>query len=206
MKFLIAFLFLKFFLRFFVANFFFAPFQFHCFSLLPINFLACTAERFFRIDRAQEHLHYVVDICNDDLYILDHQLDEKDDLDLFNSDESGTDDVEVRVTILDKPSAPEAPLEIQSVHAEGCKLKWKSPEDDGSMPLDGYHIEKMNESTGKWLSMYNTRDLEDDVVGLMAPEHNYKFRVSFAKNISLSFRSEESFYYSGPFIKIVNCL
>jgi len=23
------------------------------------------------VDRAQEHLHYVVDICNDDLYILD---------------------------------------------------------------------------------------------------------------------------------------
>lgn len=32
---------------------------------------ACTAERFFRVDRAQEHLHYVVDVCNDDLYILD---------------------------------------------------------------------------------------------------------------------------------------
>ena len=32
---------------------------------------ACTAERFFRVDRAQEHLHYVVDICNEDLYILD---------------------------------------------------------------------------------------------------------------------------------------
>jgi len=32
---------------------------------------ACTAERFFRVDRAQEHLHYVVDICTDDLYLLD---------------------------------------------------------------------------------------------------------------------------------------
>ncbi|KAI1297394.1 Eye-specific diacylglycerol kinase [Halotydeus destructor] len=32
---------------------------------------SCTAERFFRIDRAQEHLHYVVDICNDDLFVLD---------------------------------------------------------------------------------------------------------------------------------------
>ncbi|XP_015793750.1 eye-specific diacylglycerol kinase isoform X1 [Tetranychus urticae] len=32
---------------------------------------SCTAERYFRIDRAQEHLHYVVDICNDELYILD---------------------------------------------------------------------------------------------------------------------------------------
>lgn len=33
--------------------------------------IACTAERFFRIDRAQEHLHYVADICNDELYVLD---------------------------------------------------------------------------------------------------------------------------------------
>lgn len=32
---------------------------------------SCTAERFFRIDRAQEQLHYVVDISQDDVYILD---------------------------------------------------------------------------------------------------------------------------------------
>lgn len=32
---------------------------------------SCTAERYFRVDRAQEHLHYVVDICNEDLYILE---------------------------------------------------------------------------------------------------------------------------------------
>jgi len=32
---------------------------------------SCTAERFFRIDRAQEHLHYVTDISAEDVYILD---------------------------------------------------------------------------------------------------------------------------------------
>ncbi|XP_077530796.1 retinal degeneration A isoform X2 [Haemaphysalis longicornis] len=32
---------------------------------------SCTAERFFRIDRAQEQLHYVVDIGQDGVYILD---------------------------------------------------------------------------------------------------------------------------------------
>lgn len=36
-----------------------------------ILFAACTAERMFRVDRAQEHLHYVVDIALDVLYILD---------------------------------------------------------------------------------------------------------------------------------------
>jgi hypothetical protein len=34
-------------------------------------FPACTAERFFRVDRAQEHLHYVMDIASDRLFILD---------------------------------------------------------------------------------------------------------------------------------------
>lgn len=35
--------------------------------------LACTAEHFFRIDRAQEHLHYICDIAIDELFILDHE-------------------------------------------------------------------------------------------------------------------------------------
>ncbi|XP_067129236.1 diacylglycerol kinase iota isoform X1 [Centruroides vittatus] len=37
---------------------------------------SCTAERFFRIDFAQEHLHYVVDICADEVFILDQGLTE----------------------------------------------------------------------------------------------------------------------------------
>ena len=48
-------------------------------------YIACTAERFFRIDRAQEHLHFVVDICTDDLYILDPENPDKDELDLFDT-------------------------------------------------------------------------------------------------------------------------
>lgn len=35
---------------------------------------ATTAERFFRIDRGQEHLHYVTDISSEDLYILDPDI------------------------------------------------------------------------------------------------------------------------------------
>ncbi|KPM02685.1 diacylglycerol kinase-like protein [Sarcoptes scabiei] len=49
--------------------------------------ISVTAERFFRIDRAQEDLYYVVDICHQDLFILDPQFDEKDDLDYYVTDE-----------------------------------------------------------------------------------------------------------------------
>lgn len=40
---------------------------------MKIVFTACTAERFFRVDRAQEHLHYVTDIANEIIYILDQE-------------------------------------------------------------------------------------------------------------------------------------
>lgn len=33
--------------------------------------VGCTAERFFRIDRAQESLHYLIDITHDQLFVLD---------------------------------------------------------------------------------------------------------------------------------------
>lgn len=36
--------------------------------------VACTAERFFRIDRSQETLHYLTDIATDTMYILDQEL------------------------------------------------------------------------------------------------------------------------------------
>uniref|UniRef100_A0A3B4EIT4 Diacylglycerol kinase n=1 Tax=Pygocentrus nattereri TaxID=42514 RepID=A0A3B4EIT4_PYGNA len=37
-------------------------------------FVATTADRFYRIDRAQEHLHYVTEISQDELFILDPEL------------------------------------------------------------------------------------------------------------------------------------
>lgn len=50
----------------------------------------------------------------------------------------------------DKPSPPQGPLKISDVTAEGCKLAWKPPEDDGGQPVDKYVVEKMDEVTGLW--------------------------------------------------------
>ncbi|CAI9735816.1 diacylglycerol kinase zeta-like isoform X6 [Octopus vulgaris] len=44
---------------------------------MPLNWCfldSTTAERFFRIDKAQEHLHYITDISSEDLFILDHNF------------------------------------------------------------------------------------------------------------------------------------
>lgn len=40
---------------------------------------ACTAERFFRVDRAQEHLHYITDIASEIVFILDPEGSTGDD-------------------------------------------------------------------------------------------------------------------------------
>uniref|UniRef100_A0A8D2QR50 Diacylglycerol kinase n=1 Tax=Zosterops lateralis melanops TaxID=1220523 RepID=A0A8D2QR50_ZOSLA len=44
----------------------------------PVSFCSCltatTADRFYRIDRAQEHLNYVTEISQDELYVLDPEL------------------------------------------------------------------------------------------------------------------------------------
>ncbi|XP_052122101.1 eye-specific diacylglycerol kinase isoform X3 [Frankliniella occidentalis] len=39
---------------------------------------SCTAERFFRVDRAQEHLHFLMDIAGDQLFILEEAPDVQD--------------------------------------------------------------------------------------------------------------------------------
>lgn len=40
---------------------------------------------------------------------------------------NGQDSVTVKVTVIDKPSAPEGPLEVSNVHADRVDLAWKPP-------------------------------------------------------------------------------
>lgn len=42
-------------------------------NFLPPYLTACTAERCFRVDKAQENLHYVTDIATDVIYVLDQE-------------------------------------------------------------------------------------------------------------------------------------
>lgn len=53
--------------------------------------------------------------------------------------------------LLGKPSRPQGPLFPEEIRADHVKLKWKKPDDDGGMPIDGYIIEKMDLDTGAWV-------------------------------------------------------
>ncbi|XP_050524780.1 eye-specific diacylglycerol kinase isoform X3 [Daktulosphaira vitifoliae] len=57
----------------------------------------CTAERFFRIDRAQESLHYLIDITHDQLFVLDdpHKSSgTEDDVTIVMKSKDSTNDLE----------------------------------------------------------------------------------------------------------------
>ncbi|XP_047491377.1 twitchin-like isoform X5 [Penaeus chinensis] len=92
--------------------------------------------------------------------------------------DSGSDEVEVEIVVLDRPSRPEGPLEISDVHKEGCKLKWKPPKDDGGLPIDGYVVEKMDVTTGRWMPCARVDgDTTDAEVTGLEPGKKYEFRV-----------------------------
>lgn len=90
--------------------------------------------------------------------------------------ESGVDTVDVEIQVLSKPSKPKGPLKVSDVTAEGCKLKWEPPEDDGGEPVKEYVVERMDVETGRWVPVTTTKTPEADVTGLNEGK-DYQFRV-----------------------------
>ena len=92
--------------------------------------------------------------------------------------EHGKDEATVEVIILDRPAPPEGPLKIEDVHAEGCTLKWRPPEDDGGAPIDHYVVEKQDPLSGVWVPVEETIGPETQLkVRGLQPGKKYKFRV-----------------------------
>lgn len=92
------------------------------------------------------------------------------------TNDSGTDEVEVELQVLGKPSKPKGPLQVSDVTAEGCKLKWEKPEDDGGDPVDHYVIERMDVDMGRWVPCGTSKTPEAEVAGLNEGK-DYQFRV-----------------------------
>lgn len=80
------------------------------------------------------------------------------------------------IYILGKPNKPGGPLEVTDVTKNGCKLKWKKPEDDGGTPIEYYEIEKLDPLTGQWIPCGKSSEPEANITGLQEGKQ-YKFRV-----------------------------
>jgi len=92
------------------------------------------------------------------------------------TNEHGTDEATVEVTVLSAPSKPKGPLKVTDVTKKGCKLEWEKPEDDGGLPVKEYLVEKMDTATGRWMPVGRTKDTDMDVPGLSEGKE-YLFRV-----------------------------
>lgn len=90
-----------------------------------------------------------------------------------------------RVTVLDRPSPPQKPLEISKITKEGCHLAWGHPLDDGGSPILHYVIEKMDLSRGTWSDAGMSMILSHEVARL-THRKEYLFRVKAVNTIGES--------------------
>ena len=59
--------------------------------------------------------------------------------------------IEIDVEVIDKPTAPEGPLNITEVTSHSALLSWKPPSDDGGSPITFYIVEKKDVLSGDWV-------------------------------------------------------
>lgn len=56
----------------------------------------------------------------------------------------------VKVTVMDKPSEPEGPIEYPATRKDAIELKWRPPRDDGGCEITGYTVEMQELGSMKW--------------------------------------------------------
>ena len=88
----------------------------------------------------------------------------------------GKDAAEVKVNVVGRPGPPEGPLEVSDVYANGCKLAWNPPKDDGGLPIECYVVEKYDVDTGIWseVGISQTCTIKCDT---LEEGKQYEFRV-----------------------------
>ena len=81
--------------------------------------------------------------------------------------------------VLDKPSAPEGPLEISNVTLDAASLSWKQPKSDGGSPLTKYIIEFRDTRRAHWSKAGEVKpEVTTFTVGKLLLNNEYMFRVS----------------------------
>ncbi|XP_068598129.1 immunoglobulin-like and fibronectin type III domain-containing protein 1 [Brachionichthys hirsutus] len=67
--------------------------------------------------------------------------------------ENGTAEAISKLIVLDKPTAPQGPVDIMQSGVTSVEFKWKSPKDSGGCPVTNYIIERQQVGRSKWSSL-----------------------------------------------------
>lgn len=92
----------------------------------------------------------------------------------------------ITILVTGAPNKPKGPLQVSDVNAEGCKLKWEPPEDDGGAPVDYYSVERMDVDSGHWIPVATTKTPQTDVICLVL--YSLTLVVEFYWNIFCYYR------------------
>ncbi|CAF4579023.1 unnamed protein product [Rotaria sp. Silwood1] len=96
--------------------------------------------------------------------------------------DSGEDECDINVIVLDRPGKPEGPLEVTETTKDTVSLQWNPPKDDGGGDIKGYIIEKCPENSDKWEKVPGVFTQPKGTVKDLETNKKYKFRVK-AENI-----------------------
>ena len=112
--------------------------------------------------------------------------------------DSGVDECDIDVIVLDKPEKPEGPLEVTETTTDSVSLQWKPPKDDGGGDITGknpkstfcqmkcfrlgYIVEKCPENSDRWERVPGVFNQPKGTVKDLETNKKYKFRVK-AENI-----------------------
>ncbi|XP_067913687.1 immunoglobulin-like and fibronectin type III domain-containing protein 1 [Heterodontus francisci] len=92
--------------------------------------------------------------------------------------ESGTTNANISLAVIDKPQAPQGPVEVLESSESCISFKWKPPKDDGGIPIEQYVIERQQVGRSTWTKVgevdKSTTTFSFDKVEL---GKNYKFKV-----------------------------
>jgi len=103
---------------------------------------------------------------------------------LTNSE--GADTGSCKVNVVDRPSAPQGPIDASDITPDTCSLAWHAPADDGGSPVTNYQVERMDVATGIWVKCTAfVRPTHYDVMGLEA-NHTYHFRIKAENQYGIS--------------------
>ncbi|XP_072308252.1 immunoglobulin-like and fibronectin type III domain-containing protein 1 [Eucyclogobius newberryi] len=67
--------------------------------------------------------------------------------------EYGTFEATSKLIVLDKPTAPQGPVDIMESAVTSVEFKWKPPKDNGGCPITSYTIERQQIGRNKWSNL-----------------------------------------------------
>lgn len=91
-------------------------------------------------------------------------------------------------SLVDPPSAPEAPL-IDEIFATTCRVQWSPPASDGGTPITGYIVERHLQGASRW-SKVTKQPINPDTTHVIAEDlvegSEYEFRVIACNKVAQS--------------------